>query len=283
MLMSSISLAIPDTFKTNRYQQGRQIALQAAQLLREKYHLKQVILFGSLLSPATVRRHSDIDLAVCGLSDQQYYLALNDLLEISPDFSFDLIQLESAQPSLQAVINRQGILLESMPFPDTTLLLTMDQNINSTAHLVLLGQIQQELIGLNELIQKNEKLLTKLKATQDEDYIGTLALNLHSFYTGVERIFKQIAQTIDGSIPDTPDWHRQLLRQMSAPVPSIRPPILDIKTRTLLDDYCSFRHVVRNIYSFNLRIERVEKLSEDLSICFDFLQKDLQDFMEILA
>lgn len=146
-----------------------------------------------------------------------------------------------------------------------------------------MGQIQQELSELNNLVQKNQQLLQKFNRTQDEDYLGTIALNIHSFYTGVERIFKQIAQTIDGSVPDTPNWHRQLLRQMSSPVISKRSPVIDIKTRDLLENYCSFRHVIRNIYSFNLQPEPVQKLAEDLPYCFDLLQQDLQNFTEEMS
>ena len=38
---------------------------------------------------------------------------------------------------------------------------------------------------------------------------------LHSFYSGAERIFREIARTVDASMPESVDWHRRLLRQMS--------------------------------------------------------------------
>lgn len=269
-------LSVPISQKTleNRYQKGWETAQQAARILREKYQIEKVILFGSLLDLSKFRYHSDIDLAVWGLPEQLYYQALKDILAISPDFSIDLIQIESAQPSLQTGILNQGLNLESVNRPS---LMVLDMSQNS-ANLVLLGQIQQELRELNNLIQKNQQLIQKFNRTQDEDYLGTIALNIHRFYTGVERIFKQIAQTIDGSVPDTPDWHRQLLRQMSSPVISKRSPVINLKTRDILDNYCSFRHVIRNIYNFNLQPERVQKLAEDLPYCFDLLQQDIQKF-----
>jgi predicted nucleotidyltransferase len=271
-----LSVPISQTTLENRYQKGWETAQQAARILREKYQIEKVILFGSLLDLSKFRYHSDIDLAVWGLAEQLYYQALKDILAISPDFSIDLIQIESAQPSLQTTIKNQGIDLELVNKPS---LMVLDMSQNS-ANLVLLGQIQQQLRELNNLVQKNQQLLQKFNRTQDEDYLGTIALNIHSFYTGIERIFKQIAQTFDGSVPDTPDWHRQLLRQMSSPVISKRSPVINLNTRYMLEDYCSFRHVIRNIYSFNLQPERVQKLAEDLPYCFDLLQQDLQSFTE---
>ncbi|MDB9419863.1 nucleotidyltransferase family protein [Microcystis aeruginosa] len=274
-----VSVPISRTTLENRYRKGWETAQQAARILREKYQIEKVILFGSLLDLSKFRYHSDIDLAVWGLADQLYYQALKDILAISTDFSIDLIQIESAQPSLQTTIKNQGIDLESVNKPS---LRGLDMSQNS-ANLILWGQIQQELSELNNLVQKNQQLLQKFNRTQDEDYLGTIALNIHSFYTGVERIFKQIAQTIDGSVPDTPDWHWQLLRQMSSPVISKRSPVIDVKTRDLLENYCSFRHVIRNIYSFNLQPEPVQKLAEDLPYCFDLLQQDLQNFTEEMS
>jgi len=266
--------------KRQRRQEGWLAVQAAAKLLLEKYHVEKVALFGSLLDPRLLRRHSDIDLAVWGLSDGQYYQAVRDLSGLGSDFSFDLVQFESAQPSLQNVILQRGLTIagdrlnfshgESFP-----LLGQLEIAVND--HAVLFGLIEQELKELETLAEKNQALLNKLRATQDEDYLGTIALNLHGFYCGVERVFKQIAQTVDGSVPDAADWHRQLLRQMAAPVRHIRPAVLRTETLEMLNEYCSFRHVVRNIYSVNLKLERVAALAEELPACLKLLQEDLQN------
>ncbi len=268
-----------------RYHKGWRVAQAAAQLLLATYQVEKVSLFGSLLNPHCVRRHSDIDLAVWGLPDSQYYQAVNDLSSLSADFSFDLVQFESAQPSLQWVILQQGLPMtgETTQFfdPDQSPLRCYpDRSMHDQA--ILCGQIEQELEELKTLVQKNQALLNKLRITQDEDYIGTVALNLHSFYSGVERILKQIAQTSDRSVPDTEDWHRQLLRQLAAPVRAVRPAVLRPETLAMLNDYCSFRHVVRNIYSFNLKFDRVDQLAEALPTCLSCLQADLEQFISTL-
>jgi hypothetical protein len=70
---------------------------------------------------------------------------------------------------------------------------------------------------------------------------------------------------------------------MSSPVISKRSPVINLNTRDVLEDYCSFHHVIRNIYSFNLQPERVKTLGKNLPASFDLLQQDLQSFIEKLS
>ena len=78
-------------------------------------------------------------------------------------------------------------------------------------YAVLIGQIEQELEALQQLVDQTNSLMVKVEATGDMDYLGTIALNLHGFYSGAERIFRDIANDIDGSLPTSSDWHRRLL------------------------------------------------------------------------
>lgn len=282
MVRKTLSKLNRSKFLNRRYNEGLQTAFDAAQLLREKYKVHKVVLFGSLLDLKKFSSHSDIDLAVWGLADDDYYQALSYLSNFSSQFSFDLIEFESATASLQRLILQQGLILDQT-LPLLKLRVYHPTERSMKQYSVLIGQIQQELVELENLVTNNQRLLDKIKATNDQDYVGTMALNLHSFYSGVERIFKQIAQTIDHSIPETADWHRQLLRQMTADIPDVRPSVIQQKTRMVLDEYCSFRHVVRNIYSINLKLERVQKLAEELPNCFQCLQLDLETFLDLIS
>jgi predicted nucleotidyltransferase len=264
------------------YQKAWQIAEKAAKVLLKNYQVSKVILFGSLLDINKFRSCSDIDIAVWGLPDNNYYLALSDLLDLTSDFSFDLVQLESAPPNLQQKILQQGYTLDNFSTTSQLNIVNLKKNIMNK-YSVLIGQINQELKELQTLVKSNQRLLEKIKRTNDEDYLGTIALNLHSFYSGVERIFKQIAQTVDQSVPDQADWHRQLLRQMTASIPNIRPAFISQTTKIMLDEYCSFRHVVRNIYSINLKGDRVQQLAQQLTECYSLLQKDIEDFINIIS
>ncbi|MBW2154425.1 MAG: hypothetical protein JRH18_22510 [Deltaproteobacteria bacterium] len=54
---------------------------------------------------------------------------------------------------------------------------------------------------------------------RDEDYLGSVAFDLHSFYQGVERIFEAIAKSIDRTVPSGDRWHKSLLAQMTEEIP----------------------------------------------------------------
>lgn len=146
----------------------------------------------------------------------------------------------------------------------------------------LSGQIRQDLDELEYLVTQTTRLVQKALATGDDDYLGTVALNLHSFYTGAERIFEGIAKEVDKFMPSGSDWHLRLLRQMSAEIRGIRPPIITPETRNNLDEYRGFRHVLRNVYTFNLRPDRIQELANNLPVCYAALNEDLSAFIEFL-
>jgi predicted nucleotidyltransferase len=87
------------------------VARRAAALLKEKFGATRAAVFGSLLHPALFHRRSDVDLAVWGLDEKDYYRAVASLLSLSPEIEVDLIEVELARPALQAVIEREGTLL----------------------------------------------------------------------------------------------------------------------------------------------------------------------------
>ncbi len=79
----------------------------------------------------------------------------------------------------------------------------------------LVSQIEQELVQIQELIAQVEMLLELIRLAENQNLrsglVSGLALHLHSFYTGAERIFYDIARDIDDEVPTGFDWHRQLL------------------------------------------------------------------------
>ena len=94
-----------------RYQRANVVARQAAQLLKERFGVTEVILFGSASNPKHFWQHSDIDLAVWGLSESCYYRALACLLDLDYDFDVDLIMAEEACPTMMATIINTGVRL----------------------------------------------------------------------------------------------------------------------------------------------------------------------------
>jgi hypothetical protein len=76
----------------------------------------------------------------------------------------------------------------------------------------------------------------------------------------LERIFERIATAIDSSLPSGTNWHRELLNQMAIEVPGIRPAVISSDLKEKLEEYRGFRHVVRNVYTYRLKPEKIEGL-----------------------
>ena len=94
------------------------------------------------------------------------------------------------------------------------------------AYLVLAGRIRKELDELERLVSRAERALEiTRKRPEESDYlIDSIALNLHGVYSGLERLFQQIAAIVDDSVPSGKEWHQELLEQMSINVIGVRPP-----------------------------------------------------------
>lgn len=148
--------------------------------------------------------------------------------------------------------------------------------------LALAAKITADLADLERLVDRAELIFKKATQTNDDAYLDGLALNLHGFYAGLEHIFEAIARTVDGSLPNDPQWHQALLRQMTVEIPTVRPPVLTQETYRCLEEYRSFRHVVRNVYTFNLRGSRVKELASDLRPCLTSVARDLMQFVQFV-
>lgn len=94
-----------------RQRQIWRIARRAASLLQEQFGTGQVIVFGSILYPERFHHRSDLDLAVWGLAERDYYRAVSYLLELDPAIPVDLVQMEFAPPALLSVIEEEGVYL----------------------------------------------------------------------------------------------------------------------------------------------------------------------------
>jgi hypothetical protein len=152
------------------------------------------------------------------------------------------------------------------------------------AYIVLSGRIHNEMDELERLVSRAERALEAAHQLPDENdlFIDAVALNLHGVYTGLERIFHQIAATVDGNVPSSREWHRELLEQMSKRVPDVRPPVISANTVQLLDEFLRFRHVVRNVYTLALDDERITGLVQRARPAFNLVKSELSGFADFL-
>ena len=92
--------------------------------------------------------------------------------------------------------------------------------------------------------------------------VRTKASLLHDFYTGIEKIFSRIAQELNGGLPNSEQWHRDLLKDMTLELEDIRPPVISEELYKDLLPYLRFRHLFRNLYGFELEWEKMEDLDK---------------------
>ncbi len=145
------------------------------------------------------------------------------------------------------------------------------------------GRVRTGLDEIKEIAARTERIWSAGRSEADDWYVDAVALNLHGFHAGVERLLELIAEAVDEAKPVGSDWHRALLSQMAAEIPDVRPPVLGTETRKLLDRYCGFRHVVRNVYSFNLDPQQVGLLVAGLPEALWTITADLGSFADWLT
>ena len=97
--------------RQERRQQAWVVAHEAAQVLREQFGAGDVWVFGSLTEDDHFTEHSDIDMAATGFTAAVHLEALGRLLRLSPDFEFDLVDLEHCPPGLRRAVEDGGVRL----------------------------------------------------------------------------------------------------------------------------------------------------------------------------
>jgi len=71
---------------------------------------------------------------------------------------------------------------------------------------VLTERLRVEVQAIEQVVNRVEQALARAdQQPQDRDFfLAAVALDLHGFYAGVERIFEMIANEVDGSLPKGP-------------------------------------------------------------------------------
>jgi len=150
--------------------------------------------------------------------------------------------------------------------------------------LDLKERIESELFNVEKAAQRALGAWEEASHNTDQKdyYLDSVALNLQSFYNGLERIFSVIARQLDPDFPSGERWHRDLLEQMSREVPESRPAVLSNRAIDVLSEFLAFRHVVRGIYAFELEEERLYSLVELLPEAMSGVRKELERFCRLL-
>lgn len=135
-----------------------------------------------------------------------------------------------------------------------------------------------EIGQLKRLIDLHQPLLAKVRETEpDAIELSALASFLHSFYNGIEIIFKRIAVEIDGTLPAGDRWHADLLSLMEQPT-SKRQAAVPHDLCVELTKYMGFRHAFRNAYTFELKWRKMAELVLGCEKLLNDLEAELEAF-----
>lgn len=149
-------------------------------------------------------------------------------------------------------------------------------------YLAVAERIRRELVGIGREADKVRRSWQQAKATGDSAFVDSVALGLHGFYTGAERVFEMIAASIDQSMPSSGHWHLALLEQMAG----VRPAVISSEAFSLLSELRRFRHVVRNAYTHDFDPAKIETIVNILPIAESYVVTELSafaDFLEAIA
>jgi uncharacterized protein len=97
--------------QAERRQRARQLAQQAAALLRDEYGVTEVRLFGSLLRPDRFHLRSDLDLAAWGLTADNWLRASAAVRALSDEIEINLVDVAVCSPVLREAIEREGVIV----------------------------------------------------------------------------------------------------------------------------------------------------------------------------
>jgi hypothetical protein len=152
----------------------------------------------------------------------------------------------------------------------------------NVALLRLAARIRDELPELARLVERAQQGWQRAQRSGDQLYLDGVALNLHGFYAGLERLFGLIASGVHGDLPQGANWHQVLLHRMACEAPGVRPAVISASAERALEEYRGFRHVVRHLYTFQMDPARMERLAEQAPLVLAQVSSDLTAFAEFL-
>ncbi len=145
------------------------------------------------------------------------------------------------------------------------------------------ARIEKELREIKKVVEYTEEGIAELSQEKPGVIVVSgLASQVHSFYSGLEKIFDLIAEHIDRFEPSSKVWHKELLKQMTLEIQGVRPAVLTKELADVLGDYLEFRHFFRHNYGFDIDWDELKPKAENLKATFDKVEAAFQRFFAFL-
>jgi len=143
-----------------------------------------------------------------------------------------------------------------------------------------LMKIKFEVSQIDNLLNETAPLLD-LVHSKRPDMIENAALGLflHSFYNGIENIMKFIIKDKYAKVPSGIKWHKELLDLCFIIKNDDQKELFSENLKIVLDDYLSFRHFIRNTYSYKIKWERMEHLVLDIGTNWQEIKAGINNYI----
>jgi hypothetical protein len=147
---------------------------------------------------------------------------------------------------------------------------------------LLIANINDDLESIQKLKKEYDFFIETFEENEPDIYQRVVVgFYLHNFYSACENIFLNIAKTFENNIePET--WHKSILKRMKLEIEGIRPRVISESLYKVLDDFRSFRHVFRHVYSFELDWEKERIVAGKFEQAISEIQKEMAEFISFL-
>jgi type I restriction-modification system DNA methylase subunit len=141
-------------------------------------------------------------------------------------------------------------------------------------------KIEYEISRIEKSLADVKPLLDLCKIREPDIIEMTAAAQvLHSFYNGVESVIVLFFKYKDEKLPNDIRWHKTLFEMaFGSNSNNIRIIRDDIKKK--LENYLSFRHLIRHSYSSELDWNRMGPLIKEIESIWEIIKTDFEVFIK---
>lgn len=100
--------------------------------------------------------------------------------------------------------------------------------------------------------------------------------------SGMESVLESMASNLDGTPPQGRDWHQELIEQMAAEFPGVRPAMLSRDLADQLHELRRFRHIVRIRYGAEIELERTAEIFDVVRAAFPAFRAAFESLAQAL-
>lgn len=146
---------------------------------------------------------------------------------------------------------------------------------------LLKSEIADDKSRIDRLLERFEEVWNEYNRKKEYSLLVECAFTVNQVYTGVERIFRNIAVTFENNI-DERLWHRALLDRMRLDIEDIRPKLLSDTAHDNLNELLAFRHYFRHAYDSDINEDKFKIIAASTLKLKEILSEDIGRFVQFI-